>query len=98
MVNAVDETVMNITSALKSEGMWDTTLFVFATDNGSPVCGWGAAGSNHPLRGSKATDWEVVFVLKNVRKCSGAGRYPESLCGSMKGVVCSVICVYKAYQ
>ena len=59
MVNAVDETVANITSALKSNGMWANTLFVFATDNGSPVCGWGAAGSNHPLRGSKATDWEV---------------------------------------
>ena len=68
MVNAVDETVANITSALKSQLMWDNTLFVFATDNGSPVCGWGAAGSNHPLRGSKATDWEVsdflFFILK----------------------------------
>jgi arylsulfatase A-like enzyme len=58
MVAAVDETIANITVALRATDMWDDTIFVFATDNGSPVCGWGAAGSNHPLRGSKATDWE----------------------------------------
>ena len=32
-----------------------------AGDNGSPVCGWGAAGSNAPLRGSKASNWCVLF-------------------------------------
>ena len=58
MVSAVDESVGNITAALKASGMWDNTLLVFATDNGSPVCGWGASGSNAPLRGGKASDWE----------------------------------------
>ena len=58
MVSAVDESVANITLALKTNNMWENTLFVFATDNGSPVCGWGASGSNAPLRGSKSTDFE----------------------------------------
>lgn len=31
---------------------------VFASDNGSPVGGWGAGGSNHPLKGGKGSSWE----------------------------------------
>ena len=27
-----------LVAALKSEGLWDTTLLVFASDNGGPVC------------------------------------------------------------
>ena len=54
MVSQVDETLANVTAALKSAAMWDETLLVMAGDNGSPVCGWGAAGSNAPLRGGKA--------------------------------------------
>lgn len=55
MVSVVDETVKNVTDALKAEGMWDNTLLVWSTDNGSPVQ---VAGSNHPLRGGKSTNWE----------------------------------------
>eukprot|EP00462_Mataza_sp_D1_P000197 CAMPEP_0175090726 /NCGR_PEP_ID=MMETSP0086_2-20121207/1510_1 /TAXON_ID=136419 /ORGANISM="Unknown Unknown, Strain D1" /LENGTH=479 /DNA_ID=CAMNT_0016363395 /DNA_START=121 /DNA_END=1557 /DNA_ORIENTATION=- len=55
MVSAVDETVHNVTSALKEAGMWDNSVVVWATDNGSPVQ---VAGSNHPLKGGKATNWE----------------------------------------
>lgn len=58
MVSAIDETVANVTLALRQAHMWANTLLVFASDNGSPVAGWGAAGSNAPLRGGKATDWE----------------------------------------
>lgn len=58
MVSAIDETVANVTSALRDARLWARTLFIFASDNGSPVCGWGAAGSNAPLRGGKGTDWE----------------------------------------
>jgi hypothetical protein len=35
--------------------MWKTTLFIWTTDNGSPVQ---VAGSNAPLRGGKGSDWE----------------------------------------
>lgn len=59
MVSMVDETLANVTRALRSTKMWSNTLLVMAGDNGSPVCGWGAAGSNHPLRGSKASNWYV---------------------------------------
>ena len=58
MVSAIDETISNLTVALRNEGMWPRTLFWFASDNGSPVTGWGAGGSNHPLRGGKGEYWE----------------------------------------
>ena len=55
MVSVVDESVKNVTDALKSTGAWKTTLFVWTTDNGSPI---NAGGSNHPLRGGKGSNWE----------------------------------------
>ena len=42
-VSFVDETVKNLTLALKANGMWNNTLFVWTTDNGAPVT---VAGSN----------------------------------------------------
>ena len=48
MVSTVESTVKNVTSALHSSGLWNSSLFIWATDNGSPV----SAGSNHPLRES----------------------------------------------
>ena len=55
MVSVVDESVLNVTTALREEGLWANTLFVWTTDNGSPI---NAAGSNHPLRGGKGHNWE----------------------------------------
>jgi len=55
MVSYVDETTKNVTNTLRSAGMWDNTLFVWTTDNGSPVS---EGGSNHPLKGGKGTNWE----------------------------------------
>ena len=55
MVSAVESTVMNVTGAMRAAGLWENSVFVWATDNGSPV---NAGGSNHPLRGSKGGDWE----------------------------------------
>ena len=52
MVSYVDETTKNVTNTLRSAGMWDNTLFVWTTDNGSPVS---EGGSNHPLKGGKGT-------------------------------------------
>ncbi|EGD72429.1 hypothetical protein PTSG_00448 [Salpingoeca rosetta] len=74
MISGVDEAVRNVTDALKAAGMWNDTLLVWTSDNGSPTMGsfnggcknvvpdsrGGACmcGSNYPLRGSKHTNFE----------------------------------------
>eukprot|EP00939_MAST-03C_sp_MAST-3C-sp1_P005139 g5139.t1 len=55
MVSVVDESVRNVTDALKRSGMWNNSIVVWTTDNGSPVQ---VAGSNAPLRGGKGTNFE----------------------------------------
>lgn len=55
MVSTVDESVRNVTQALVASGLWDNTLFVWMTDNGSPIS---VGGSNAPLRGGKGSNWE----------------------------------------
>lgn len=44
----------DIIAALFATGVWDTTLLVWTSDNGSPVM----SGSNWPLRGLKHSLWE----------------------------------------
>lgn len=52
MLAAVDEGVANVTAALKSAGMYDSTLFIVTTDNGGPTTECSSTGqSNYPLRG-----------------------------------------------
>ena len=63
MVSAMDSAVHNVTEALKDAGMWESTVFIFSTDNGGPV----PVSSNYPLRGGKSTNWEggvrgVAFI------------------------------------
>ena len=36
-VTFVDSTVKNLTDALHAKGIWENTLFIWTTDNGSPV-------------------------------------------------------------
>ena len=53
----LDLALRNMTSALKSAGMWENTVLIYASDNGAnpmPCCG----GSNWPLRGRKGTLFE----------------------------------------
>jgi arylsulfatase A-like enzyme len=33
--------MLNVTTALKTQAMWENTLLVMAGDNGSPTAGWG---------------------------------------------------------
>lgn len=59
MLGALDSAVANITSLLKSRGMWEDTLFIVSTDNGAPSGHFGSeAMSNWPLRGAKGQLWE----------------------------------------
>ena len=55
MTSVVDESVKNVTDLLKSLNVWNNTLFVWTTDNGSPVS---VGGSNYPFRGSKGNNFE----------------------------------------
>jgi len=55
MVSAVDSSLGNITRALKTSGLYNNSLLLWVSDNGTPVEN---AGSNWPLRGSKGSNWE----------------------------------------
>jgi arylsulfatase I/J len=59
MASAVDESVANITAALKRNDMWEHTLFVYSSDNGGPSLVGGASfANNYPFRGGKGNDFE----------------------------------------
>eukprot|EP01083_Nonionella_stella_P085700 237700_1 len=82
MVSVVDETVLNVTTALRSSGLWNNTLFVWATDNGGWVT---VAGSNKPLRGGKQSNWEGGV---RVPALVSGGIVPDAMLGkSLKGLV-----------
>jgi len=53
-IAAVDEALGNVTTALRTRGLWDNTLLVFSSDNGGPA----DHETNYPLRGSKGSDFE----------------------------------------
>lgn len=57
MTHYLDDTIRNLTDALKEKDMWENTLLVFTTDNGGPIYEPGAA-NNYPLRGGKYSDFE----------------------------------------
>ncbi|XP_070774971.1 arylsulfatase I-like isoform X6 [Enoplosus armatus] len=78
MVSTVDESVRNVTYALRKYGYYRNSVIIYSTDNGAqPFTG----GSNWPLRGRKGTYWEggvrgVAFVhsplLRRRRRVSKA--------------------------
>mmetsp|Transcript_29342 Transcript_29342/g.68075 ORF Transcript_29342/g.68075 Transcript_29342/m.68075 type:complete len:689 (+) Transcript_29342:92-2158(+) len=57
MTMYLDDTIKNLTDALKDKGMWENTLLVFTTDNGGPIYEPGSA-NNYPLKGGKYSDFE----------------------------------------
>lgn len=91
MVSTVDSTVKNVTAALKATGMWDNTLFVYMTDNGSPIQ---VAGSNYPLRGGKGSNWEGGVRVPSV--VSG-GLLPPSQRGKVTSGVAHIVDLYSTF-
>ncbi|PFX15298.1 Arylsulfatase J [Stylophora pistillata] len=81
MVASLDESVGNITEALKRNGMFDNSVIVFTTDNGGAPRGFNwNQGCNYPLKGGKDTFWEggvrgVGFVHSNLIKNKGRVSY-----------------------
>ena len=71
MVSYLDHSVGRVERALKSRQMWDSTLVVFATDNGGATGHDADVGNNWPLRGAKYADYEggvrgICFVTGGV--------------------------------
>ncbi|HUQ91621.1 MAG TPA: arylsulfatase [Bryobacteraceae bacterium] len=55
MVDALDENIGRVLTALDEQGMTNNTLVLFFSDNGGPV---NQGARNTPLRGAKASTWE----------------------------------------
>lgn len=55
MVSVVDAMLYNLTAALKTKGMWETTVLIFLGDNGAPNQN---AGSNSVFKGEKFGHYE----------------------------------------
>jgi len=55
MVSFADQVIGNVSEAIRSKGMWEHALVVFASDNGGPHEG---PMDNFPLRGGKFSDME----------------------------------------
>lgn len=52
MVSKLDQSVGEVTAALRRRGMLDNSIIVFLSDNGAPTMGIHSnRGSNYPLRG-----------------------------------------------
>jgi len=81
MVASLDESVGNITKALKRKGLYDNAVIVFTTDNGGAPRGFNwNQGCNYPFKGGKDTFWEggvrgVGFVHSNLIKKKGRASY-----------------------
>eukprot|EP01047_Picozoa_sp_COSAG01_P072596 COSAG01_NODE_11586_length_1898_cov_1.642222_2_plen_74_part_00 len=65
MVSCVSEGTGNVTRALKRAGMWDTTLFLWSSDNGGPQY-WLA--NNYPLRGG--SKFSIRYLPRYSRSCA----------------------------
>ncbi|CAH3139988.1 unnamed protein product [Pocillopora meandrina] len=81
MVASLDESIGNVTKALKRNAMFDNSVIVFTTDNGGAPWGFNwNAGCNYPLRGGKDTLWEggvrgVGFVHSKLIENKGRVSY-----------------------
>lgn len=59
MLSCADESIGNLTEALRRKGLWKDALIIVTTDNGGPTSICAVQGSsNDPLRGGKCTLWQ----------------------------------------
>lgn len=75
MASAFDESLKNITEAMKGRGMWANTLVLFLGDNGGD-----RTKNNFPLRGGKYSDFEGG--IRTVGVLSG-GAVPDHMRGQI---------------
>ena len=57
-INILDDIINNIVNKLKSNNLWNNTLFVLTADNGGCVRISENAGNNYPMRGGKYSPFE----------------------------------------
>jgi arylsulfatase B/arylsulfatase I/J len=88
MVTATDTAIASIEKDFIDAGLWDNTVLVFTGDNGgNPMAPgkYGAfgtmwpGGSNYPLRGAKATDWEGGIRCTSFIRGTTAGSWPVNV-------------------
>jgi hypothetical protein len=60
MISFLDDSVGNVTAALKATGLWANTLLVYSPDNGGYL---GSGGDDTPLRGGKFSDFQGTLSL-----------------------------------
>jgi hypothetical protein len=60
MITFLDDSVGNVTAALKATGLWANTLLVYSPDNGGYL---GSGGDDTPLRGGKFSDFQGTLSL-----------------------------------
>ena len=84
MATAADESLGNVSAALKGRGMWRDTLLVYTADNGGPAgqLSSGHSGNNWPLRGGKNNVFEggvrvAAFVAGGFVPSAARGRSAE---------------------
>ena len=55
MVTGVDDTIKQVTEALKAKGMYDNSVIIFSSDNGGNM---NLGATNNPLKGQKTLLFE----------------------------------------
>jgi len=90
MLWRADVYIGQLTAALKSKGMWDNTLIVYAADNGGVK-----KGINFPLRGEKHSNWEGAM---RVAAFVSGGFIPKALRGTNNTMNTHVVDWYPTFS
>lgn len=94
MVNLLDDIIGNLTSVLKSRGMWDDTFILFTTDNGGPEDIQESGANNYPLRGGKYSWFEGG--VRGTAFVSG-GFLPQSVQGTNQSGIIHISDWYRTW-